>query len=175
MPPCLAPPSIRLRPPWPRPHSSNSTFRFALTASMPTRWFTVKGEAAFFSSSSPATDEYVIVRRAARTVERRMGTGRRVRGGSGHRSPLGVDVRPRSRHQPRVCRTRFLHGRPEPERGSGRRGPTERRRRVRQGRVLTGERPALEDDGHGRGDWWAAERLPRTVPTQLAHRPDTSL
>ena len=40
----------------------------------------------------------------------------------------GFYVRPRSRHRPRVCRTRFLHGRPEPERGSGGRGPRERRR-----------------------------------------------
>ena len=29
-------------------------------AALPTRWFTLKGEAAYFTSSSPATDEYVL-------------------------------------------------------------------------------------------------------------------
>ena len=29
-------------------------------AALPTRWFTIKGEAAYFATSSPATDEYVL-------------------------------------------------------------------------------------------------------------------
>jgi hypothetical protein len=29
-------------------------------AALPTRWFTIKGEAAYFTTSSPATDEYVL-------------------------------------------------------------------------------------------------------------------
>jgi hypothetical protein len=29
-------------------------------AALPTKWFTLKGEAAYFTSSSPATDEYVL-------------------------------------------------------------------------------------------------------------------
>lgn len=33
---------------------------YGVDAAAPTRWFTVKGEAAFFSSPPPATDEYVL-------------------------------------------------------------------------------------------------------------------
>jgi hypothetical protein len=31
-----------------------------MDAAVPTRWFTIKGEAAYFTSASPATDEYVL-------------------------------------------------------------------------------------------------------------------
>jgi hypothetical protein len=33
---------------------------YGADGALPTRWFTIKGEAAYFTSSSPATDEYVL-------------------------------------------------------------------------------------------------------------------
>ena len=33
---------------------------YGADAAVPTRWFTIKGEAAYFTSSSPDTDEYVL-------------------------------------------------------------------------------------------------------------------
>lgn len=33
---------------------------YGADAAIPTRWFTIKGETAYFTSSSPATDEYVL-------------------------------------------------------------------------------------------------------------------
>jgi hypothetical protein len=49
----------------PLPSVAVSTFHppirsYGADAAMPLRWFTVKGEAAYVTSSSPATDEYVI-------------------------------------------------------------------------------------------------------------------
>jgi len=64
---------------------------YGADAAVPTRWFTVKGEAAYFTSSTPATDEYVVY---VLQIERQAGEWAIVAGYAGeivtvHRSTLG--------------------------------------------------------------------------------------
>lgn len=64
---------------------------YGADAAVPTRWFTVKGEAAYFTSSTPATDEYVVY---VLQIERQTGEWVIVAGYAGeivtvHRSTLG--------------------------------------------------------------------------------------
>ena len=64
------------------------------------RWFTIKGEAAYFTSSTAGADRRVrAVRHPARAADRRVGDRRRLRRRSGdRRSAAALDVRARSRH-----------------------------------------------------------------------------
>jgi hypothetical protein len=54
LPPCVACVSAVVRRVYPSLRS------YGADVAMPTRWLTLKGESAYFSSSSPATDEYVL-------------------------------------------------------------------------------------------------------------------
>ena len=71
---------------------------YGADAAVPTRWFTIKGEAAYFTSSSPVSDEYVlyVLQIERQTVNRVMVGG--YAGEVGDRPPCRADVRARPRH-----------------------------------------------------------------------------
>ena len=98
-------------------------------AAMPTRWFTVKGEAAYFDlGSTPADRRVRALRRAAGAADRRMGFVGGYAGEARDRAPRGGDVRARPRPDAARSSAGVVHDRPESQRRVRRRGPAERPR-----------------------------------------------
>ena len=107
---------------------------------MPTRWFTIKGEAAYFTSSSPATDEYVLY---VVQLERQTGEWLIVAGYAGEaiteRRALLTFAPDRGLTRSIVARASYTID-PDRQRRVRNRGPAERRRRVCEARILAGAR-----------------------------------
>ena len=117
---------------------------YGADSAIPLRWFTLKTEAAYFTSSSATTDEYVLY---VVQLERQTGEWLFVAGYAGeadHRAALGVDLRPGSGIEPggdrRACHTPSTRtARWSSRRRRGRmaracmRRPNTRRRAVRTG------------------------------------------
>ena len=125
---------------------------YGADGAMPTRWFTIKGEAAYVTSSSASTDEYVLY---VVQLERQTGEWVIVGGYAGEvvtarRSTSRVCARSRDDEIDRGARV--VHPRCEPQPGDGNGRAPEWRRRLRQGPVLAGARPALARHRGRRGD-----------------------
>jgi len=138
----------------------------------PTRWFTIKAEAAYFTSSSIAADEYILY---VVQIDQQPLAGRRVRGRGGHRATRFVDVRAGPRADALPGGPRLVHARRQPIDCVRRCVAAERRRRVREARVLTGSRSALAGDVDGRRHRRPRRRLSRAVPPQFSFHGDRSI
>ena len=115
-------------------------------AAVPLTWFTVKGEAAYFTSSTPDTDEYCALRDSARAAGEGVVVCRRLRRGS--RDALfrkSTSIRARSGLRAILCGPRGFNDRrqPKPVRGDGR----PRRGLLRPFRILAGHRATLARHG----------------------------
>ena len=141
---------------------------YGADAAMPLRWFTVKGEAAYVTSSSPATDEYVLY---VVQVERQTGEWVFVAGYAGE---AVTERRAGLTFSPDRGMTKSIVGRASYTIGPNRsvavrdRDPAEPEWRVRQGGILAGPRPALAGHRRRRADRRRAGRFSGAVPPQLA-------
>ena len=142
---------------------------YGADAAMPTRWFTVKGEAAYFTSSSPATDEYVLY---VVQLERQTGEWVFVGGYAGEavtERRAALTFAPDRGLTRSIVGARVVHHRSESQRGVRDRGPAEpatactARRSTRRRAASTGG-STVTGVLHRR----RAGRLSRSVSPQLA-------
>ena len=141
----------------------------------PLGWATLKGEAAYFTSTNPESDNYALW---VLQLERSPGEWSLVLGYAGP-GDYGASQRarllPRAWLRPRRGRARRIHHRRQSQRGIRGRRATERPGRVRQGGVQSGLRPALARHRRLRPPARGRRRFPRPIPTQLPRHPDPPL
>ena len=123
---------------------------YGADVALPTKWLTIKGETAYFQSSSASSDEYILYVRASGAADGRMARRRRLCGRSRDASPGASHLCARSRHDAVVRGPRVVHHRYEPIAGIRNRRSPDRRWFLRTWRVLAGSWRALADD-HRRG------------------------
>jgi hypothetical protein len=133
---------------------------YGADAAVPTKWFTIKAEAAYFTSSTPMTDEYVLY---VVQVERQTGEWLIVAGYSGdattkRRAAFGF--------APDRGLARSIVARASPI-DTRQASPSDRRHQnatAWRRSIFAGARPALARDGHRRRDVRPGRRLPASTP-----------
>ena len=136
---------------------------------IPLRLVTVKAEAGYFTSSTPAADHYGLW---VLQLERQVGEWNFAAGYAGqvdHGARHGCLVLPRPRRYPGRRGARRIHHRHQPCPGFRNRSPSERPGHVLQARIHRGLRTALARHRRVRPDPRIGCRFPGPIPRQLIH------